>query len=87
MPRAVGLVASPRRGTNTDRLVARALDGARSQGLEVENIFPYDLAIKPCQACGNPPHPQHCHLEDGMAEVFRALETADVPIVGTPAYY
>jgi len=87
VPRAVGLVASPRRGRNTDTLVGRALDGARSQGLDVEKIFLNDLTIKPCQACGHPPHPHHCHLEDDMGQVYRALETADVVIVGTPAYY
>ncbi|HIQ01232.1 MAG TPA: flavodoxin family protein [Anaerolineales bacterium] len=85
--RVVGIVGSPRKGMNTDTLVTRALEGARSVGAETEKIYLNDLEIRPCQACDRSPAPAPCFYEDGMEGIYRALETADGLVIGTPAYY
>jgi multimeric flavodoxin WrbA len=86
-PRVVGIVASPRKGMNTDTLVSKMLEGARSIGAQTEKIYLNDLEIKPCQACAKYPAPEFCFYKDGMETIYHALETADALIIGTPAYY
>jgi multimeric flavodoxin WrbA len=83
----VGVVASPRKGMNTDTLVDKVLEGAESVGANTEKIYLNDLEIKPCQACAKYPAPKFCWYEDGMARIYAAIENADVLIIGTPAYY
>ena len=83
----VGFVASPRKGMNTDTLVDRVLEGAKSVGVDTEKIYLNDLDIKPCQACAEHPAPKFCWYEDGMAKIYNAIEKADVLVIGTPAYY
>jgi multimeric flavodoxin WrbA len=85
--KVVGIVGSPRKGRNTDMFVSKILEGASSTGAEVDKIYLNDLDIKPCQACDKSPAPAYCFYEDGMKTVYRALETADALVVGTPAYY
>lgn len=85
--RVVGITASPRKGMNTDTLVTKVLEGAKSVGVETEKIFLNDLEIKPCQACAECPAPRFCWLKDGMEAVYDVLQTADALVVGTPAYY
>jgi len=83
----VGLVGSPRKGMNTDTLVSKVLEGARSIGAAIKKIYLNDLDIKPCQACDTSPAPECCFYKDGMDEIYQVLETADVIVIGTPAYY
>lgn len=85
--KVVGLVASPRKGMNTDVLVTKVLEGATSVGARTEKIYLNDLQIKPCQACAKHPAPEFCFYKDGMDTIYSALETADVLVIGTPAYY
>jgi hypothetical protein len=83
----VGMVASPRKGMNTDTLVEKVLEGAKSVGAYTENIYLNDLEIKPCQACAEYPAPEFCWYEDGMARIYNAIENVDVLVIGTPVYY
>jgi len=85
--KVVGIVASPRKGMNTDTLVTKVLEGAKSVGAQTEKIYLNDLEIKPCQACPKYPAPEFCFYKDGMQKIYAALETADVFVIGTPAYY
>jgi hypothetical protein len=85
--RVVGFVGSPRKGMNTDTLVGKVLEGAKSVGADVEKIYLNDLDIKPCQACAEHPAPKFCWYDDGMAKIYNVIENADVLVIGTPAYY
>jgi multimeric flavodoxin WrbA len=83
----VGIIASPRKGMNTDTLVDKVLEGAKSVGANTEKIYLNDLEIKPCQACAKYPAPKFCWYDDGMAKIYDVIENADVLVIGTPAYY
>ncbi|MCD5383326.1 flavodoxin family protein [candidate division WOR-3 bacterium] len=83
----LGIVASPRKGMNTDTLVTKVLEGAGSIGAETQKIYLNDLEMKPCQACDKSPSPDFCFYKDGMDVIYKALETVDVVVIGTPAYY
>jgi len=45
------------------------------------------LRIKPCQSCGVDPHPKYCLFDDDMKEVYAALESCDVIVLGSPVYF
>ena len=83
----VGIIASPRKGMNTDTLVTKALEGASSVGTEIEKIYLNDLETMPCQACKEFPAPDYCFFRDGMDKIYNVLENADGIIIGTPAYF
>ncbi len=83
----VGMVASPRKRMNTDTLVDKVLEGAKSGGANTDKIYLNDLEIKPCQACAKYPAPKFCWYDDGMARIYNAIENADVLVIGSPAYY
>ena len=85
--RVCGIVGSPKRKGNVDRLASRVLEGARSQGAETQMIYLNDLSIKPCQSCGVDPHPKFCLFDDGMKVVYEALQSCDAVVLGSPVYF
>jgi len=85
--RFCGLVGSPVKEGNVDLLVTRVLEGARSEGATTEKIYLNDLRIKPCQGCVEDPAPDYCLFDDDMEIVYRALDTCDVIVLGSPIYF
>lgn len=84
----LGLVGSPRRGSNTDLLVSAILEGSAENGNVTEKFYLYNVDIAPCVDCrtcksGN----LQCALKDGMQTLYPKLEEADVVIFGTPLYW
>ena len=49
--KVLGIAGSPRRGGNTDLLLAEVMRGAASSGAEVITIILNELTIAPCQHC------------------------------------
>lgn len=84
----LGLVASPRKGSNTDLLVDAILSGASSTGHLTEKIYLYDVDIKPCIDCRTCKKGNYtCVLVDGMTPLYSKLGNADVIVLGTPLYW
>jgi len=84
----LGLVGSPRKGSNTDLLVNAILEGAKSNGCSVSKVYLYDVDIAACldcRACKNEPH--KCALKDGMQTLYPKLAEAEAIIFGTPLYW
>lgn len=82
-----GFVGSPKKNGNVDLLVSQVLKGVASQGAETSKIYLNDLHIKPCQSCGKDPHPKHCFFEDDMNQIYKALDTCDAIVLGSPVYF
>jgi multimeric flavodoxin WrbA len=82
-----GLNGSPRRGGNTDLLLAEVMRGAASQGAEVETIFLSDLNIAPCTHCDGCLATGRCVISDDMQMVYKALEAADRIVVAAPLHF
>lgn len=82
-----GIVGSPCKNGNVDLLVSQVLEGAASQGAETCKIYLNSLKIQPCQSCGVDPDPKHCLFDDDMNQVYDALETSDVIVLGSPMYF
>lgn len=83
----LALVASPRKGKNTDQLVQAVLNGAKDTGARITKIYLNDLKIKPCQACLKHPYPKPCIYHDGMSRLYKLFAQVDGIVLGTPAYY
>ena len=86
--KVLGLVGSPRKGSNTDLLVSAVLDGAASNGDSSEKVYLYDFVLLPCldcRACKAGVH--HCAVNDDMQALYPKLAEADGIVFGTPLYW
>ncbi len=84
--RLLGIGGSPRRGGNTDLLLAEVLRGA-SRGAEVKTIILSDLNIAPCQHCDDCLKTGDCTTRDDMQLVYRELERADRIVLASPIHF
>ncbi len=83
----LGLVGSPRKGSNTDLLVSAILDSAAADN-QVDKVYLYDVDVAPCVDCKVCKTGSHkCALDDGMQTLYPKLEEADVIVFGTPLYW
>jgi len=82
-----GFVGSPCKNGNVELLVSQVLEDAATQGAKTCKIYLNSLRIRPCQSCGIDPHPKHCIFDDYMNQIYDALETSDVIVLGSPVYF
>ncbi|MBN1786237.1 MAG: flavodoxin family protein [Candidatus Methanofastidiosa archaeon] len=88
MMKVVAIIGSPRKRGNTDILVGSILEGANSQGHNIEKHYLYDLDIGPCIDCRKCQADGHeCYAKDDMEGIYCSLRAADVIIFGTPLYW
>ncbi len=85
--KVLGIAGSPRRGGNTDLLLAEVMKGAASRGAEVKTIILNDLKIDPCQHCDACLEAGKCRIEDDMQMVYRELESADRIVLASPLHF
>lgn len=80
-------MGSPRRQSNTEILLDKALEGARGAGAEVEKVLVSKLKISPCleiYAClkdGN------CAIKDDMQLLYEKLLEADHIVFASPIFF
>jgi multimeric flavodoxin WrbA len=74
----LGVVGSPRKGRLTDQLITRALEGAKSAGVETEKVYLVDFRV-----------PFYTETEQAKSpeQLSRLCEEADALIIGAPVYY
>ena len=84
---------SPRRKKwNTVTLLEHALEGARSQGAEVELVQLYALRHSGCVSCFSCKRLDRkadgvCAVMDDLTPVLERVREADALIIGSPVYY
>ncbi|WP_017210218.1 flavodoxin family protein [Clostridium beijerinckii] len=86
----IAINGSPRKNKNTVTLLNKALEGAKSQGSEIELINLYDLKYRGCISCfackrKDGEHGK-CAMKDDLTHVLEKLKTADAIIFGSPIY-
>ena len=85
--KVLGIMGSPRRKSNTEILLDKALEGAVEAGAEVEKVLVSKLKISPCleiYAClkdGN------CSIKDDMQLLYKKLLEADHIIFASPVFF
>lgn len=85
--RVLGIAGSPRRGGNTDILLAEVMKGAASRGAEVKTIILSRLKIAPCQHCDGCLETGRCKVKDDMQMVYDELVRADRIVLASPVHF
>ncbi|MBN1152991.1 MAG: flavodoxin family protein [Dehalococcoidia bacterium] len=85
--RVVGIMGSPRRGSNTDILLDAAMDGARQAGASTVVVRACELTIKPCMECYHCAVDGRCSIVDDMTQVYDLLVAADCVVVASPVFF
>jgi len=76
--KVIGIVCSPNRHGNTARLIEAVLSGARNEGAETEIFYLGELNVHPWTGDD---------IQDDMQLIFRAAESADAIVFGSPIYH
>ena len=86
----VAVNAGPRKGWNTDTLITKAEEGARSAGAEIERFDLFRLerytGCISCFGCKKEKFKGRCICKDGLTPVLDAIREADGLIIGSPNY-
>ena len=84
----LGLIGSPRRGSNTETLVDEVLNGAKADNNSSHKVYLYDFDISACVDCRKCKRFDFaCAIQDGMSQIYPKLVEADLIIFGTPVYW
>ena len=83
----LGINGSPRIGGNTDILLDKALEGARSKDAKIEKIILNNLKFSPCQECNDLQDDGSCIIEDDMQSIYKKIEQADAIILASPIFF
>ena len=85
--KVLGIAGSPRRGGNTDMLLAEVMKGAASKGAEVKTIVLNNLKITPCQHCDACLEKGECRIKDDMQAIYQEFEQADIIVLASPIQF
>ncbi len=78
---------SPRRGGNTDILLAEAIRGVNELGSTPAVYQLSTLNLKPCLSCGHCDDSARCIIQDDMQDIHEKIRCADRIIVATPIFF
>jgi len=85
--KVLGIAGSPRRGGNTDTLLAEVMRGATSKGAEVKTIILNNQKITPCQHCDACLEKGECRIKDDMQTIYQEFEQADIIVLASPIQF
>ncbi|MFC2070760.1 flavodoxin family protein [Chloroflexota bacterium] len=85
--RILGIAGSPRRGGNTDMLLAEVLKGAASKGANIKSVIINKLDISTCQHCDDCLENGECSIKDDMQDIYKEVEQADVIVLASPIQF
>ncbi|MBN1366936.1 MAG: flavodoxin family protein [Dehalococcoidales bacterium] len=85
--KVLGIAGSPRRGGNTDTLLAEVLRGAAEKGAETKTIVLSKLKYVSCQHCDACLEKGICKINDDMQQVYKELAEADVIVLASPMQF
>jgi multimeric flavodoxin WrbA len=85
--KVLGIMGSPRRQSNTEILLDKALEGAREAGAEVEKVLVSKLKISPCLEIYACRKDGNCAIKDDMQSLYKKLLEADHVIFASPMFF
>ncbi|MFO7711911.1 MAG: flavodoxin family protein [Dehalococcoidia bacterium] len=85
--KVLGIMGSPRRRSNTEILLDKALEGAAGVGAEVEKLLVSRLKISPCVEDYGCMEAGNCSIKDDMQAVYEKLLQADHVILASPIFF
>lgn len=84
--KVIGVISSSSRNKNTAKLVIKALEGARQQGAEIEEIFLPEFNLQYCKGCMECLRSGKCILNDDIEAIRNKFHEADGIILGAPTH-
>ena len=87
MKRVIVLSTSLRRGSNSDMLADRFVEGALSAGNDVEKVSLVGKDIQFCRGCFACQKLGRCVIKDDVNDIVAKVLEADVVCWATPIYY
>jgi multimeric flavodoxin WrbA len=85
--KVLGIMGSPRRQSNTEILLDKALEGAREAGAEVEKVLVSKLKVSPCLEIYACRKDGNCPIKDDMQLLYDKLLEADRVIFASPIFF
>jgi multimeric flavodoxin WrbA len=85
--KVLGIMGSPRRQSNTEILLDKALEGAREAGAEVEKVLVSKLKISPCLEIYACRKDGNCAIKDDMQLLYKKLLEADHIVFASPIFF
>ena len=86
--RAVGVLGSPRKESNTEVLLDYLLSELRSYGISSVKLRLRDYEVKPCYSCRKCLELGNCCIKDDMTEyIVPHLLQAHIVIIASPVYF
>ncbi len=85
----LALVASPRKGGNTDTLTLSLLKSANEKGAITEVVYLVDKEIKPCKQCEycHQDISNKCNITDDFNMIAEKMIHADIVVFATPIWW
>ena len=83
----LGIMGSPRRQSNTEILLDKALEGAKEAGAEVEKVLVSKLKISPCLEIYACRKDGNCSIKDDMQLLYKKLLEADHIVFASPIFF
>ena len=87
MKRVIVISSSLRRGSNSDMLADKFLEGAKAAGNDVEKISLVGKDIQFCKGCFACQKLGRCVIKDDVNDIMAKVLEADVVCWATPIYY
>jgi len=85
--KVLGIMGSPRRQSNTEILLDKALEGAKGAGAEVEKVLVSKLKISPCLEIYACRKDGNCSIKDDMQWLYRELLETDHIVFASPIFF
>jgi multimeric flavodoxin WrbA len=85
--KVLGIMGSPRRQSNTEILLDKALGGAREAGAEVEKVLVSKLKVSPCLEIYACRKDGNCVIKDDMQVLYKKLLETDHIIFASPIFF
>jgi len=85
--KVLGIMGSPRRQSNTEILLDRALAGAKETGAEVEKVVVSGLKAYPCMEIYACLKDGKCVIKDDMQWLYGKLLETDHIVFASPIFF
>jgi multimeric flavodoxin WrbA len=85
--KVLGIVGSPRRGGNTEKMVNEVLTAVKESGALTDIFLVSGKTIGGCDGCRGCFNSGGCHIKDDMQSLYKKMEWADAIVFGSPVYF
>ena len=85
--KVLGIYGSPRKEGNSDLLLDRTLEGAKSAGAEIAKVYVRDLKVSGCQECGGCDKTGECVIIDEMEKIYPLLWETPIVFLSSPIFF